>query len=81
MQTSRINGKRVFRFELAALSLGQGQYFVHASYGTLSDGELFRIPQAAAFSVSEETNNVGVMSAIATGSLVAASGAHSEAPA
>lgn len=81
VQTSRIDGKRVFRFELAALSLGQGQYFVHASYGTLSDGELFRIPQAAAFSVSEETNNVGVMSAIATGSLLAASGAHSEAPA
>ena len=64
----------VFRFELDALPLGQGQYFVHASYGTLSEGELFRIPQAVAFSVSEETTNVGVVSAVATGSLVAADG-------
>jgi ABC-2 type transport system ATP-binding protein len=68
--TSRIGGETVFRFELDKLPLGSGQYFVHASYGTLTDGELFRIPQAAAFSVSEETNNVGVVSVVATGSLV-----------
>ena len=62
-----IEGETTFRFELASLPLGEGQYFVHASYGTLSDGELFRVPLAAAFSVSEASNNAGVVSAVATG--------------
>lgn len=71
ISTPQVGGDTVFRFELDSLPLGEGQYFVHASYGTLSGGELFRIPQAAAFSVSEETNNIGVISTIATGALVA----------
>jgi ABC-2 type transport system ATP-binding protein len=79
--TRRIEGKCVFRFELDALPLGQGQYFVHASYGTLSEGELFRIPQAVAFSVSEETTNVGVVSAIATGIMLPVAGTPNSATA
>jgi ABC-2 type transport system ATP-binding protein len=65
--TEQIDGEAVFRFTLDSLPLGEGQYFVHASYGTMSDGELFRIPRAAAFSVSEDSENVGVISSRASG--------------
>ena len=78
IMTERINGKAVFRFELDSLPLGQGQYFVHASYGTLSEGELFRIPRAAAFSVSEESNNAGVVSAVASGTIIYSDGSSTE---
>ncbi len=58
-----ISGTTVVRFDIQALTLGRGQYFVHASYGTLSGGELFRVPQANSFSVSSATPNVGIISA------------------
>ncbi len=69
-ETLLIDGTAVFRFELASLPLGRGQYFVHAAYATLKEGELVRIPQAAAFSVSESSNNVGVISSHATGGII-----------
>ena len=62
-----ISGETVFRFELDPLPLGAGQYFVHASYGTRGAGELFRVAQAAVFSVSELSPNVGVISSNASG--------------
>jgi ABC-2 type transport system ATP-binding protein len=65
-----VKGTAVFRFELDSLHLGAGQYFVHASYGTLRDGELFRVPQAATFSVAEASRNVGTISAGAEAFLV-----------
>jgi ABC-2 type transport system ATP-binding protein len=64
------NGSTTFRFEFDSLPLGDGQYFVHASYGTLKGGEASRIPQAATFSVSEDSRNVGVISAAVTGRIV-----------
>jgi len=64
------NGLTTFRFEFDSLPLGDGQYFVHASYGTLKGGEASRIPQAATFSVSEESRNVGVISSGVTGRII-----------
>ncbi|MHB1172988.1 MAG: ABC transporter ATP-binding protein [Lacisediminihabitans sp.] len=65
-----ISGSTVFRFVVDPLPLGKGQYFVHASFGTLGEGELFRLPQAAAFSVSEPSDNVGVISSRAKGEVI-----------
>jgi ABC-2 type transport system ATP-binding protein len=59
---SPMRGSTVFRFEMDSLPLGEGQYFVHASFGTTSHGELFRVAQAAAFSVNETSKNVGLVS-------------------
>ena len=70
VSTRAIQGETVFRFELDSLPLGEGQYVVDASFGTLSEGQLFRVPQAAVFSVSEHSNNAGVVSALASGSIV-----------
>ncbi|CAN5278917.1 N/A [soil metagenome] len=63
----KVQGTVTFRFEIAELPLGEGQYFVHASFGTLDQGELFRVPQAASFQVTETSGNAGVVSAQATG--------------
>ncbi|WP_346233423.1 ABC transporter ATP-binding protein [Parafrigoribacterium mesophilum] len=68
-----ISGSTVFRFNLDPLPLGKGQYFVHASYGTLGQGEIMRVTQAAAFSVSEPSENVGVVSSHAQGEVVSTS--------
>ena len=62
VETKPVQGNTVFRFELEKMPLGAGQYFAIASYGTLSEGELFRVVQAATFSVTELSGNHGVMS-------------------
>jgi ABC-2 type transport system ATP-binding protein len=68
--TVTINGRTVFRFSLGSLVLGEGQFFVHASYGTHSTGELFRAERAATFSVSENSPNLGVISSPASGAIL-----------
>jgi ABC-2 type transport system ATP-binding protein len=69
-KTPPIEGSPVFRFEVDSLPLGDGQYFVNASFGTLDAGELFRIPQAASFYVVDKSPNVGLLGAKAVGALV-----------
>jgi len=56
-----LEGERTLRFELGPLHLGPGEYFVHASYGTKSLGEVYRIAQAASFSVTADPTHVGVI--------------------
>jgi ABC-2 type transport system ATP-binding protein len=63
---SPMRGPTKFQFDIDPLPLGEGQYFVHASFGTIADGELFRVPQAGVFSVSESSSNVGLVSSIAS---------------
>jgi ABC-2 type transport system ATP-binding protein len=63
-------GEHSITFDLPNLQLGTGQYFVHASFGTLDTGELFRVPQAASFYVDDDTANAGVVSVVATASIV-----------
>lgn len=69
IDTEPIQGKVKFRFVIDKLPLGGGQFWVHASFGTLTSGELFRVPQAASFMVDENSSNAGVLSAVATGAL------------
>lgn len=66
---TRIEGSASYRFELRRLYLGEGQYFVHASFGLVEGGELFRIPQAASFMVIEPSKNVGLVSVPVRGAL------------
>lgn len=61
------------RFELGELNLGPGQYVLHASVGTESDGEFSRDPQAAIFHVRVDNRNVGVINATASAAQLAAS--------
>ena len=70
-----IAGETVFRFEVDPLPLGEGQYFLHASFGTLAEGEMVRLVQAANFSVTETSNNNGVVSSNARG-FVASTASH-----
>ena len=70
-----IAGETVFRFEVYPLPLGEGQYFLHASFGTLAEGEMVRLVQAANFSVTETSNNNGVVSSNARG-FVASTASH-----
>jgi ABC-2 type transport system ATP-binding protein len=67
---STLSGNSVFRFEIDSLPLGEGQYFVHASFGTTSAGELFRVAQAAVFSVNETSKNIGFVSSHAVARVV-----------
>ncbi len=69
-----MSGASRFRFEIDPLHLGAGQYFIHASFGTIAAGELFRVAQAASFSVSERSGNVGLISSSATGAVVLSHG-------
>jgi len=59
-------GTHHIAFDLGDLHLGEGQYFVHASFGTVQGGEIFRIPQAASFEAETSDRNAGVVSAAAT---------------
>ena len=59
-------GVHTISFLLPKLQLGSGQYFVHASFGTLDTGELFRLPQAGSLDVNDHTANAGVLSVSAT---------------
>ncbi|MFT4028612.1 MAG: ABC transporter ATP-binding protein [Protaetiibacter sp.] len=59
-------GSHRVAFDLGAMHLGQGQYFVHASFGTVEEGELFRVPQAASFEVETGDRNAGVVASSAS---------------
>jgi ABC-2 type transport system ATP-binding protein len=48
---SPLHGERTVRFTFPNLQLGTGQYFMHVSFDTLEDGELFRLPQVVSFMV------------------------------
>lgn len=66
LQPESFNGKKTVSFELPNAQLGTGQYFVHASFGTIQGGSFHRIPQAATIEVQDGTNNVGQVSIGAT---------------
>jgi len=59
-------GQRVVSFNLPDIRLGTGQYFLHASLGTVADGSFSRIQQAASIEVQDGSNNVGLLSVNAT---------------
>jgi ABC-2 type transport system ATP-binding protein len=65
-----LEGVCTMRFDLGALHLGAGEYFVHASYGTKSLGEIYRIAQAASFSVAADPTHVGVIATEVTATVV-----------
>lgn len=46
-------------FTLPNLPLGHGQYFVHASVGTVETGEMSRVPQAASFVIHGDGTSQG----------------------
>lgn len=64
-----VDGSARVTFELRDLWLGGGQYFLHASVGTLEQGEMSRVPQAATFSVPMDRSKVGVLDASVSGSV------------
>lgn len=55
----KLSKDKLFTFDLSKLNLGAGSYIVHASLGTVEDGELFRIAQAGLFSVSSDHRSEG----------------------
>jgi ABC-2 type transport system ATP-binding protein len=58
-----VNGKATVKFDVGELHLGAGQYLIHASVGTLEEGELNRIPQAGVLNVRSDGSRVGIVDA------------------
>jgi ABC-2 type transport system ATP-binding protein len=56
------SGRRTIAIDLPNVNLGNGQYFFHASLGTIQKGSFTRIPQAAALEVADGTENLGMLS-------------------
>jgi ABC-2 type transport system ATP-binding protein len=69
-----LQGSATATFSLPNLNLGAGQYFFHASVGTLDVGELSRIPRAGSFQVDEPSSNPGLLSVQATVALISVRG-------
>ena len=59
-------GERTVSFALPDLRLGNGQYFIHASFGTPAEESAFRIAQAATVESQDGTRSVGVTSIAAS---------------
>ena len=55
-------GTKKIIFTLPKLSLGRGQYVLHASFGVLGDESLVRIPNAAQLEAQDGMSNVGTLS-------------------
>lgn len=64
-----VKGAMRFRFAIDSLHLGEGQYFLHASYGTVEVNTLVRVDHAAVFTVIEPSRNLGVIRATVSGEM------------
>lgn len=58
-----VDGRATVAFRLWGLRLGDGQYVVHASVGTVDGGETMRDPHAGVFTVRADGRAVGVAGA------------------
>lgn len=56
-----LDGNRLVRFTFPNLQLATGKYFMHVSFDTLEDGEIFRLPQVVSFTVMGHPRNEGVI--------------------
>jgi ABC-2 type transport system ATP-binding protein len=59
-------GERTISFDLPDVRLGNGQYFIHASFGTPTEESASRISHAATLESHDDTRNVGVTSIAAS---------------
>lgn len=56
-----LDGTSQVRFTLPNVQLATGKYFMHVSFDTLEDGEIFRLPQVVSFTVKGHPRNEGVL--------------------
>jgi ABC-2 type transport system ATP-binding protein len=61
-----MNGTKVVSFSLPDLRLGNGHYFMHASFGTRRAESALRIEQAVSFDSDDSSNSIGLTSIAAT---------------
>jgi ABC-2 type transport system ATP-binding protein len=60
-------GESELVFSISELALAGGEYFVHASAGTIDVGETTRIPQAAVLKTRTDTRSVGLLATAVAG--------------
>lgn len=54
-------GERIVRFTLPNVQLATGKYFMHVSFDTVANGEVFRLPQIVGFSVKGHDRGEGTL--------------------